>query len=262
MKRSLALFAAAVAIGPLAVAQDVPAARDVQQVLTAAAADQQYTFILFYRDNGAATQTMLNTLKRELSPRGGEATITYVDVKKRGQKPIVDRFGVGRAPMPLTIAVAPNGAVTGIFARKISNSQVANAFASPNMAQCMKSMQDGRMVFVCVSTEAGASIPAGVRAFRDDPQFKDRTDVLSLQANDPAEADFLQQLKIDPNTLRGSTTAFLAPPAVLVGKFGPTSTKAEIAAALHAAGKCCDDPNCKHKGSGRQANQSSSATRK
>ena len=31
-----------------------------------------------------------------------------------------------------------------------------------------------------------------------------------------------------------------------VGKFGPASTKNEIAAALHQAGKCCNDPNCKH----------------
>ena len=64
--------------------------------------------------------------------------------------------------------------------------------------------------------------------------------------DDPAEVAFLEQLKIDPGTVRGSTTAFLAPPAVLVGKYGPAATKNEMAAALHAAGKCCNDPNCKH----------------
>jgi hypothetical protein len=39
---------------------------------------------------------------------------------------------------------------------------------------------------------------------------------------------------------------------VLVGKFGPAVTKDEIAAALHAAGKCCNDPNCKHNKKGQK----------
>jgi hypothetical protein len=262
MKRSLTIFVLAVLVGPIAVAQNGPAARDVQQVLADAATAQQYTFILFYRDNGAATQTMLTTLKQELASRNGDTTITYVDVQKRGQKPIVEKFGVGRAPMPLTIAVAPNGAVTGVFARKISASQVAGAFATPRMAQCMKSMQEGRMVFVCVSATPGTGVPAGVQAFRADPEFSGRADVVSFPVNDPAETDFLQQLKIDPQSMHGSITAFLAPPAVLVGKFNASTTKGEIAAALHAAGKCCDDPNCKHNHGGPQANQSNSARRK
>jgi hypothetical protein len=32
----------------------------------------------------------------------------------------------------------------------------------------------------------------------------------------------------------------------MVGKFPATATKAQLASELHAAGKCCDDPNCKH----------------
>ena len=59
-------------------------------------------------------------------------------------------------------------------------------------------------------------------------------------------------MEIEPGSLKGSTLVFLAPPAVLVGKFASTATKAEMTAALHAAGKCCDDPNCKH-GHGPQA---------
>ena len=261
MNRYLALFAAAIALGPHALAQTASAQSDAQQVLAVAAAEQKYTFLLFYKSNSAATQTMLRTLKRGLAARAAEATIAYVDAANPSQKALIDRYRVGRAPMPLTIAVAPNGAVTGLFAGKISDRQIADAFVTPKMAQCMKSMQQGRLVLVCVSSTAGSPVPQAVQEFQADPQFKDRTDVLSFQVNDPAEADFLQQLKIDPRTLRGSTTAFLAPPAVLVGKFGPTSTKSEMAAALHAAGKCCDDPNCKHNRKGQQA-KSPSATRK
>jgi hypothetical protein len=106
------------------------------------------------------------------------------------------------------------------------------------------------MVFVCVSSTAQAGMPAGVSDFCDDLEFKNRVAVVALQTNDTAETELLEQLEIKPNA-RITTTALLAPPGVLVGKFDPSASKEEIAAALHKAGKCCDDPNCKHN----QANQ-------
>ena len=60
-------------------------------------------------------------------------------------------------------------------------------------------------------------------------------------------------MEIDPAAFSGSTVVVLAPPGVLVGKFPATATAAEIAAKLHAAGKCCDDPNCKHNQKGQVA---------
>lgn len=256
MKACLLLAAAVVAIGQPTLAQTTSA--DAQQTLAQASTQQKYTFLLFYKGNNAATQTMLQTLKDGLANRNDEATIAYVDANSPNHQALVQRYGLARAPMPLTIAIAPNGAMTGLFAAKITEQKIANAFVTPTMAQCMKSMQQGRLVLVCVSSASGLPVPQGVREFQSDAQFKNRTDVLSLLTNDPNEAEFLRQLKIDAQALQGTTTAFLAPPAVLVGKFGPNATKDEMAAALHAAGKCCDDPNCKH---GRQAQQSPSATR-
>ena len=84
--------------------------------------------------------------------------------------------------------------------------------------------------------------------------------MISVQANDPTEAQFLKQMEVVPAKTNGSTIVFMAPPAVLVGKFTSTVTKAEMAAALHKAGKCCEDPNCKH-GHGPQATKNSNATR-
>jgi hypothetical protein len=259
MKIYLLLAAAVVAVAGSAPAQTT--SNDAQQTLARASGEHKYTFILFHKGNNAATQAMHQTLERGLADRGDEATIAHADATSPTNQALVKQFGVGRAPMPLTVVVAPNGAVTGIFAAKITPQQVVKAFVTPTMAQCMKSMQQGRLVLVCVSAKSGSPVPQAVREFQSDAHFKERTVVLSLESNDPAEAEFLEQLKIDPRTLRGTTTAFLAPPAVLVGKFGPSATKDEMAAALHAAGKCCDDPNCKHNHGGKQAQQPGSATR-
>lgn len=248
---------------------DEPSAR---QVLTSASLDQKYTFIVFRRDNGPATQAMTQVAKRGVDSRAERATIAYVDVADPREKATVDRFGVSRAPLPLTVAVAPNGAITGMFAKKVTDEQIEKAFVTPVMARCMKAMQQGKLVLVCVETGRQSPVPAGVQDFQQDPQFKARTEVVSLRSDDPAESDFLAQLKIDPSTTTQPTVAFLAPPAVLVGKFNASVTKDEMAAALHAAGKCCDDPNCKHNhpgkpgkqpatGSSRQATQSPAARR-
>ncbi|MGE0769243.1 MAG: hypothetical protein AB7L90_22590 [Hyphomicrobiaceae bacterium] len=235
-------------------------AGQAQQVLTQSAEAQKYTFLLFYREDNPATRAMAETLKMGVAKRADRATLCYVSVTDPAEQAVVKRFGVSRAPLPFALAVAPNGAITGLFSQKLADANLDGAFVTPGMAQCMKSMQDKKLVLVCVHASARATTPTAVKEFQSDPEFKDRVAVISVQAHDPTEAQFLKQMEIVPAKTSGSTIVFLAPPAVLVGKFTSTATKAEMAAALHKAGKCCDDPNCKH-GHGPQATKNSNATR-
>jgi hypothetical protein len=228
-----------------AIAQSIAPASSAQQTLAGAAAERKYTFLVFYRDNGQATQAMAQTVRRGVDSRKDRATVAYVNVANSAEKALVARFDVSRAPMPLTIAVAPNGAITSIAPGKITDEEIGASFVTPAAAQCMKSMQDGKIVLACVQSTEKPAMPQGVKDFCDDPFFKDRTAVMFIHARDPAEAEFLEQMEINPRT-QGSMTVFLAPPGVLVGKFGPAATKDQLAAALHQAGKCCDDVNCKH----------------
>jgi hypothetical protein len=232
-----------------------------QQTLDQSAEQQKYTFLLFYREDNQATRSMAQALRAGLAQRSGEASMCYVSVADPAEQAIVKRFGVARAPLPFTLAVAPNGAVTAIVSQKITDAQIASAFVTAGMAECMKAMQDRKLVLVCVQTSARSQTPAAVVEFQNDPEFKDRLKAISVQSSDRAEAPFLKQMEIEPATLKGPTVVFLAPPAVLVGKFTTSSTKAEMVAALHAAGKCCEDPNCKHN-HGPQATKAPSAKRK
>jgi hypothetical protein len=231
-----------------------------QQVLAESAEQQKYTFLVFYREDNQATRTMAQTLQAGLGQRSDQASICYVSVSDPAEQALVKKFGVSRAPLPFTLAVAPNGAVTALISQKITDSQIASAFVTVGMADCMKAMQDRKLVLVCVHPSARSQTPAAALEFQSDPEFKDRISVISIQANDSSEAPFLKQMEIVPASLKGSTMVFLAPPAVLVGKFASHATKAEMAAALHKAGKCCDDPNCKH-GHGPQANKAPGAKR-
>lgn len=225
--------------------QQSPTSKTVQ-VLEQSAQQGRFTFIVLYKSNDAATDAMVRNVKLGIAPKAGDAELTFVKITDPGEKHLVDKFGVSRAPMPMCLAIAPNGAVTGLFRKTASAADIAKAFVTPTMTRCMKAMQDGKIVLVCVQSTERTPTPLAVTDLQSDPQFKDRIATVSLPTNDPAEADFLAQLQIDANNSAGVGTVMLAPPGVLVGKFPPSATMSEMTAALHEAGKCCDDENCKH----------------
>jgi hypothetical protein len=145
----------------------------------------------------------------------------------------------------LVLADAPNGAVTDAFQNAPTAQQVGGAFVTPAAANCMKALQDGKTVLMLVHSQADAQAPQGAQQFLADPHFSKRTAVVRLVSTDPAETQFLQKLGVSQQEANGCVV-MMAPPGVFVGKFPVSVTGQELAKKLHAAGKCCDDENCKH----------------
>lgn len=220
----------------------------IRSVLDAAAKEGKFTYIVFTKRDSAAYRSMLTTIKNGVTARSETTTYITADANAAGEQAVVEEFGVGRSPMPLTVAVAPNGAVTGIFPKTISDQQLTAAIVSPTMMRCMKSLQDQKLVFVCLTrdTSVEAEVPAGVQMLQLDPKFKNRVDLLSMFADDPAETRFIEQMNLDTAKLKGPYAVLIAPPGVLIGHYDGKATQTEIAAAIHTAGQCCDDQNCKH----------------
>jgi hypothetical protein len=216
-----------------------------QQSLKAAADAGQYAIVVFHKDQGPATASMVSTVQNGVQQRPGRATAVVVNASLGNEKALVDRFGLARTPMPVAVAVAPNGAITGIYAKTISDERLAKAFVSPGVADCIKWMQAGKLVFVWARSGSSSLLPACVEDFQRDAEFAGRSTLVTLDQADAAEADFFKQLGIDTSQ-RVDAVGLLAPPGVLVGTFGVNASKGDVAAALHKAGKCCDDPNCKH----------------
>ena len=111
----------------------------------------------------------------------------------------------------------------------------------------MKAIQSSKLVFVCVAYEVAAdgqaAIPQGVKDFQADEKFAKATEIVTLNATDKKEADFLKELQID--TKAKKPVSVLLAPGALVGTFDSTSTKEHIVAKLAAlqsdpcaGGKC------------------------
>lgn len=247
MKSSRSTWAAVIALLAMAsatraVAQEIRQPGPAEQILEKSAREQKYSFLVFHKTNDQATQAMAESVQRFVESAPDRSTLAYVDVANPAEASLVKRLDVGRAPMPLVIAIAPNGAVTGATPKKVTEQQLAQAFVTPAMAQCMKAMQSGRLALLCAVGDGPATLSTVAQALMADPQFKDRTEIVLCQVTDRAENELLKELKVEGV---GDVVLF-APPGVLVGKFSSRATKNEVAAALHQAGKCCDDPNCKH----------------
>ena len=228
----------------LAMAQTAHAASPAEQAIQAAAANNQFAFVMFYRGNDAATQTMHGTLQSSLANRQ-DAVIVPVQIGNAAEQTLVSQYDATRMPMPATATLAPNGAVCSVFPRRVTGQQLAAAIVSPGQTQILKALQDRKLVLLCAQPTAGTPVPVGVQQFQADELYSNRTEVVSVLANDPAEAEFLTKIGVKPSQPT-SVVAFMAPPGVMVGTFDANVSSDVLASKLAAAGKCCDDENCKH----------------
>lgn len=227
-----------------AISHSVQAAGTAENAVAAARSNNQFSFIMFYRSNNAATQSMYRVLTSTLADRK-DAIIAPVQITNNDESALIKQFDATRIPMPAVAVLAPNGAVCSVLPLKVSEQQLVACIVSSAQAKCLKALQDNKIVALCAQPSADAEIPVGVKQFRSDELYANRTVVISVLAADPAETKFLNQLRV-PTDKRSPVVAFMAPPGVMIGVFDGQISHGELAAKLAAAGKCCDDENCKH----------------
>ncbi|MEO2034770.1 MAG: hypothetical protein ABGZ35_22040 [Planctomycetaceae bacterium] len=215
-----------------------------QQVISEAGRNGQFALIMFYRGNDAATGNMYGVLKSTLAARQ-DAVVVPVQVGDRTQQALVKQFDATRLPLPAVAVLAPNGAVCSVFPRQVTNKQLAASFVSRGQAKCLKALQEKKLVLLCVQPKASAAVPAGVQEFVQDKLFSNRTEIVMVSSSDPVEAKFLRQLRVSTDQ-PSQTVAFMAPPGVMLGTFDANVSLDVLAQKLAAAGKCCDDKNCRH----------------
>lgn len=229
-----------------AMAQQREESSSLQSTLRQSAESGKFTFIVFSRGNQEATRGFYQRTQVELAPYEEKVVITAGRVDDPAEQALVEKLGIARAPMPMAVVIAPNGAVTGLFPRKITPEQVAAAIVSPVMMKCMKELQDQKLVFVCLTRTDRVDVPEGVQTVQRLPQFKDRISLVEMRLDDPAETRFYQQMELNTDQVNGPYAVLIAPPGALIGHFDTRASAAQIAAAIHKAGQCCEDENCKH----------------
>ena len=217
-----------------------------------AAEAKKYLFALFQKEEDSQTSAMRAVLGEVMKEVADKADSVEVNVTAPSEKAIVDKFGLDRAPMPLVLAIAPNGAITGGFPAEVDKQKLLDAFASPCTAECMVQLQENKLVFVCVQngdTKLNDDALKGVREFQADARFAQATKIVMLDPTDGAEASFLKDLQIEPTT-ETAVTVFLAPPGTPVAMYEGATNKNELVATLEKASSACGPGGCGPSGCG------------
>lgn len=260
MTRTLRVFGiavlAAIAVGSLAVAQSPyrqqqPEPRSPSKgeaAIQNAAAHSKYAFVFFWKEKNQQADAMWSVLRSALGKVADRADLIVVNVSDPAEKTMVNKFGIDRSPVPLVLALAPNGAITKGIPLKCDESQLLAAFVSPGTATCLKALQARKLVLLSVQRRTPyiqqVSLQRGVSDFAADARFAGATEIVTIDPADPAEVSFLRSLQVDAQS-NVSAVVFLAPPGSLIGKFDGAVSKEQLVAKLQAAqsnpcagGKC------------------------
>jgi hypothetical protein len=201
----------------------------------------KYLFLFFSKTQDDQTVAMRKVFDKAMEKAADRAQSVAVNITDASEKAVVDKFDLSRAPMPLVLAMAPNGAITGGFPTKFEEQQLLGAFVTPGTEKVMKSLQDGKLVFVCVQngkTKSNDAAMQGVRDFKADVQFASATEIVTLDPSDKKEVSFLADLKVSPDTSEAATV-FLVPPGKAIGKFEGATNKDALVELITKAGSGC-----------------------
>ncbi|MCE5268357.1 MAG: hypothetical protein LLG00_10775 [Planctomycetaceae bacterium] len=224
-----------------------------QDAIDRAAAANKYAFVFFWSEQSAQLDKAWSALKPAVAKMADVAVFVSVRVTNPAEKNVVDKYHVGRAPLPLVLAIAPCGAITKAFTKTFDEKELRTAFVSPCTQRSLKALQDGKLVFVSVVEKAGPkgtlTAPRGVKDFKADKNLGPATEIVLVNAEDDSEADFLKTLKISKFASK-PMTAFFAPPGVLIGTFGDAPKDVFVAKLAAARSGSCSGGKCGPQGCG------------
>ncbi len=211
-----------------------------------AAEEKKYLFAVFWQSEDEQTDAMKQVVSEAVAKMPERAASVAVQITDPRESALVERFGLNRAPMPLVLAIAPSGAVTGGYPNRCDEKDLLGAFVSPAAEHTMKALQDGKLVLLCdqnSSTQQNEEAMQGVDAFLDDPRFGAATTRVILDPADGAEASFLSDLQVDSDT-ETATTLVLVPPGSIVASLDGATTKGDFLAALRSGLRGCGPIGC------------------
>lgn len=210
----------------------------------------KYLFLFFYQGDDDQTRAMRPVFDATMQKVADKAEGIVINSTDPAEKGVVVKFKVDRAPMPLVLALAPNGAITGGYPLKFDEQILRGAFCSRSTWECLKALQEGKLVFLCVQNKAtkfSDEAMQAVRGAKADPQYANLTEIVMLDPSDQSEADAVKRLSIDPK-LEEAMTILIAPPVTIVNRFKGAVAKdailAEIKKAAAGRGGCCPGRSC------------------
>lgn len=205
--------------------------------LEKSATNEQHTYFLFYRWNDQRTTAMEKTINGHVESHADAAVFRKVHVYDKKEQEIVNKFDASRMPVPCTLCVAPNGAVTCVYSHEVSDEQLKRSLLTPKYADVVLALQQGKIAVVSFVRDAESEPLATAGEFMNSSDFKDSAALVTVRADDASEEEFFARLKVDRN-LETSKMILFAPPGRYLGTFDASTSFETISQKVHASGSC------------------------
>ena len=214
-----------------------------ETAIQAAAKQNRYAIVTFYKKNDAASTKMLTEAKKLQAKYSSRASFVSADVGNSIHQGIISRYGVNRSPVPLTLVIAPNGAVTAGYPNEIKQTDLSDAFVSSRMADVLKVLQSGKLAAICVQnskTKHNQESLDAAKGLRSDKRLADLVGIVTVDPSDKAESKFMSLCKVDANSPNAQLVV-IVPPGKIVGKFDGAISKDTVLASVM---KSCSSGSC------------------
>lgn len=155
---------------------------------------------------------------------------------------LVKKYGLAAAPVPLVLVFSSGGIMSGgNVASKLTSRSLVAMVPSPKKAEVLKALQSGQAVYV-TAFRTGMASRAGVTGgcAAACTQMMGKSVALDIDMDDPAETEFLKQLKIDIQSAEPVTVVFNAKGQLTASYTGMVNVEDLVASATKvAASGCC-----------------------
>ncbi len=199
-----------------------------------------FTAVLFYdKTDSAAYQSMDSTAKQFAKDNSRRVVLREVAADSAGAASLVEKYRLLRAPMPLLLVFAPNGAITRGYAQKVELAKLQTSLVGPVEQKLIKYMQQRKPVVIRIPSKTpqeNADFNTVITDFEKLRGFKPEVlEVIALSKDDKKLEE-----KYGLSLYSGKAqTVVLTTAGTVAGSFSGKVSAEDISEALKNAGSSC-----------------------
>jgi hypothetical protein len=199
-------------------------------------------FLIAYNTSGADADKAISIANSAKKTIKASSAVIKLNTSDAANSPLVTKYRLAGAPLPLILVLDKNGTTAGGYALKDATAEkLADLIPSPKMSELLKELSNGKSAYVVVYKESMTSKKSIMDNCAVACSKMDNKSVTVLVAlDDKKETKLLQTLKCDVNAKEPVTYVINASGQVAGTFNGLTDVNTLVSTAKKApAGGCC-----------------------
>ncbi len=218
-----------------------------QEKLNKCSKENKFAFLFVDKGKTSEGQVVRAMLQKVADGHPGKVIIVEADFSKE-KADLEKYFKIRLKESPVVFVIAPNGAITGIFDKRIDEQMAEQSLVSATEADLVLTLQKGCVVFLCLhNSQYGDLEKAKMELGAIEKLFKGVAVIRYLDTNGNSASPFVE--KLPPFNSDLTTVFMIVPPGRIISRFeGEQISRRNLMAAFQSAcGTGCGPSGCAPK---------------